>query len=177
MPAAVACFPLLSGSDGCLDSDAGKTKDATQGAPLDPESPQGALPSDLGHAAGEDLVETVAVSKQQVVFDKTALHGPFGTMESPVLVPSNKEMRLVGCLGIFAYAAAVPASYVWLRHRYCAWTLPFHPMQATLTYQSTNPGTVCYGSRYTAVGSTSALAAVKCSRWWASRLMTAVITK
>jgi len=49
--------------------------------------------------SGAEFEERAALEAGFDPYDRRPLMGPFGTMEAPVLVPSNKDHRVVGCLG------------------------------------------------------------------------------
>lgn len=54
------------------------------------------IPEDKDHATG---VEKEELDYGEDRYNRDALSGPYGTKESPVLVPSKLDNRFVGCLG------------------------------------------------------------------------------
>lgn len=57
------------------------------------------LPKQIEIAQGPDREELEDEEKGQVRFERGPLKSTFGTFESPVVVPSTKDYRIVGCVG------------------------------------------------------------------------------
>jgi len=57
----------------------------------------------VGHKKGEEVYHRVreGFDTEQEIYQESALYGPFGTEENPVLVPSMSVNRFVGCFGGF----------------------------------------------------------------------------
>lgn len=69
----------------------------------------------VGHKMGEELYYRVreGFDTEQEYYAETALYGPFGTEEDPVLVPANGNHRFVGCMG--GHTGFVEHDVVWFR--------------------------------------------------------------
>lgn len=69
----------------------------------------------VGHKMGEELYYRVreGFDTEQEYYTESALYGPFGTEEDPVMVPANGNNRFVGCMG--GHNGFVEHDVVWFR--------------------------------------------------------------